>query len=112
MTKTEQNQIEDYLEKILTRYQNMEQHGVDSLGLKRLSEMCERYLRTGKITPGEFQYLYDRTHPDGKYPNYMNNRRYRRYGQVPQIPSQIFAEHTVDWSIPHDPEFRQQTLKK
>ena len=112
MTKHEQNQIENYLEKVLARYQNMESSGVDPLGLKRLTEMCERYIRTGKITPGEFQYLYDRTHPHGKYPNYMNNKRYKKYGEVPQIPNHIFAEYVVDWTIPHDTDFRRQAQRK
>jgi hypothetical protein len=110
MTDEQYHEIDEYFTQLLARYINMDSAGVDTRGLKRVTDMLNRYVKTGYITPGEFQYCYDRTDPKGRYPRYMTNKRYRVYGTVMNMPTRVMAQEIVDWSCPHDREFRLKTL--
>lgn len=98
MTNNQHNIVDNYFASILTRFFNMKQHHIDELGLQRAIEMAERYQDTGTITPGEFEYIYNRTHAKGKLPKY--NKTGKKYGLMDQCPVDIMVEHVVDWTIP------------
>jgi hypothetical protein len=76
----------------------MELAEVDFVGIKKATAMCEGYLKNKTITPGEFQYIYDRTHPKGKLPKY--NKTGKKFGLMDECPVDILVEHVVDWRIP------------
>jgi hypothetical protein len=63
MSTEEREQIDKWVEQVITRFFNMAEAGVDTVGLKKAKQMATRYYQEGYITPGEFQYLWDRTHP-------------------------------------------------
>lgn len=98
MTNKEKTTIDDYFASILSRFYNMEQSGVDTVGIKKATEMVEGYIKKGKITPGEFKYIYDRTHPLGELPKY--NKTGKKWGLMDTCPVDIMVEHAVDWKIP------------
>lgn len=101
MTNQQKTIVDDYFASILNRFFNMKQAKIDELGLARAIEMVERYQATGTITPGEFQYIYDRTHPQGRLPKY--NKTGKKHGLMDTCPVQIMVTHVVDWSIPNHP---------
>jgi hypothetical protein len=100
MTPQQTQIIDDYFASILNRFWNMNQEGVDLIGIKKATEMVEGYLKNKTITPGEFKYIYDRTHPLGKLPKY--NKTGRKFGLMDTCPVDILVEHVVDWRIPHN----------
>jgi len=102
MTAQQTQTIDDYFASILSRFWNMNQSGVDDVGLTRATEMVERYLTTGTITPGELDYIYNRTHPLGSLPKY-NGTGAKLYGAMKKCPVEILVTHVVDWSIPNHP---------
>jgi hypothetical protein len=99
--QTQLNTIEEYFCSVLQRYATMERNGVDTVGLTKAIQMAERYTSTGTITPGEFQYLYDRTHPKGKLKDY--NQRGKKYGLMMECPVELLVKYAVDWHIPATP---------
>jgi hypothetical protein len=105
MTPKEHQQVEDYLISVVTRFNRMYSEGRDIQGLGKALQMAQRWLKTQTITPGEFQYIYDRTHPLGKLPTY--NYKGRQYGLMMECPATILISHVVDWSIPHSSAHRQ-----
>jgi hypothetical protein len=107
--QTQLNTIEEYFCSVLERYATMERNGVDTVGLHRLIKMLEHYQEHGTITPGEFQYLFDRTHPLGKFKQY--NIKGRQYGLMLQCPVELLATFAVDWRIPSNPLRKDLTLK-
>jgi len=98
MTNDQRHTIEVYFESILTRFYNMEQQEVDLIGIKKATKMVEGYIKTNTITPGEFQYIYDRTHPLGKLPRY--NKTGKKFGLMLECPVALLVEFVVDWRIP------------
>lgn len=100
MTDQQLQIIDDYFASILQRFSNMKDANIDELGLTKAIKMVEGYLSTKTITPGEFQYIYDRTHPKGEFPKY--NTKGKRHGLMNECPVQILTEHIVDWRIPHN----------
>jgi hypothetical protein len=99
MTPQQAQTVDDYFASILQRFWNMKQAGVDEIGLKKAIEMVERYQNTKTITPGEFEYVYNRTHSKGKLPKY--NKTGKKWGLMNECPVDILVEHVVDWRIPH-----------
>lgn len=98
MTQDQTQIIDDYFASILSRFYNMEQQGIDLVGIKKATKMVEGYLKTRTITPGEFQYIYDRTHPLGKLPKY--NKTGRKWGLMNECPVSLLVEWVVDWRVP------------
>lgn len=101
MTNEQRTTVDDYFASILNRFYNMKQANIDELGLKRAVKMVERYQQTGTITPGEFEYIYDRTHELGRLPKY--NKTGKKHGLMDACPVEIMVTHVVDWSIPNHP---------
>jgi hypothetical protein len=99
MTPQQAQTIDDYFASILSRFWNMNQSGVDTIGIKKATEMVEGYLKTKTITPGEFKYIYDRTHPLGELPKY--NKTGKKWGLMDECPVDILVEYVVNWQIPH-----------
>ena len=99
MTPKQAQTVDDYFASILSRFYNMYQSGVDPIGINKATEMVEGYLRNKTITPGEFKYIYDRTHPLGELPKY--NKTGKKWGLMNECPVAILVEHVVDWRIPH-----------
>jgi hypothetical protein len=99
MTAQQAQIVDDYFASILSRFYKMHQSGVDLIGIKKATEMVEGYLNTKTITPGEFEYIYDRTHQLGKLPKY--NKTGKKWGLMNSCPVDILVEHVVDWRIPH-----------
>jgi hypothetical protein len=100
MTHEEFNLVDEYFTQLLTRYWNMYNDGIDDIGYKRTLQMVEDYTTTGHITPQEFQYIFNRTHPHGDFPRYMTHPRFKRYGEVPPCPVQPLIRYIVDWRVP------------
>ena len=101
MTNGQRQIIDDYFASILTRFHNMKTSEVDELGLDRAIVMIEGYIAKNTITPGEFQYIYDRTHPCGRLPKY--NKSGKKHGLMKECPVEIMVEWVIDWSIPNHP---------
>jgi hypothetical protein len=80
----------------------MKQAGIDELGLTIATNMVERYLTQGVITPGELEYVYNRTHELGDLPKY-NKTGAKKYGLMKKCPVELLVTHVVDWSIPNHP---------
>ena len=102
MTNQQKTTIDNYFESILQRFWNMKQAKIDEVGLTKATEMVERYLTQGTITPGELDYIYNRTHPLGTLPKY-NKTGAKKYGLMKECPIEILVTHVVDWSIPNHP---------
>lgn len=100
MTEQEFNLVDDYFTHLLIRYYNMYQDGIDCVGYNRTRQMVEDYSRTGSITPQEFQYIFNRTHPHGDFPRYMTHPKFKQYGTVPRCPVEPLIKWVVDWRIP------------
>lgn len=98
MTQHEKTIIDDYLASILQRFWNMKEANVDVIGITKAVKMVEGYQKTGTISPREFRYIFDRTHPLGELPKY--NKTGKKWGLMNECPVDILIEEVVDWSIP------------
>jgi hypothetical protein len=101
--------VEDYFEAALQRWQAMRDAGVDAEGYDRLyPAISDLYQKQQLLRPGEAEYLWDRTDPAGRLPNYNTHRGlHKKYGSMLPFPEQLMDY--VDWNIPHP--FRQRLLK-
>lgn len=101
--------VEQYFEAALQRWRAMRDAGVDSEGYDRLfPAICDLYQKQQLLRPGEAEYLWDRTDPAGKLPNYNTHRGlHRKYGSMLPWPEELMDY--VDWNIPHP--FRQRLLR-
>lgn len=98
LTPKENKIMDDWIAQIITRFFNMSEAGVDTEGLKRAHKMAEGYYKTGSITPGEFEYLFHRTHPKGQYPKYVKMAgMHKKYGDIDQCPVELLITKVVDW---------------
>jgi hypothetical protein len=98
MTNTQRQVIDDYFHSILVRFYNMELANIDLIGIKKATKMVEGYMKTNTITPGEFQYIYNRTHPLGSLPKY--NKSGKKWGLMQECPVSLLVEFVVDWRLP------------
>lgn len=84
----------------------------DSIGIQRFTKMLENIRDTGTITPGEFEYIFDRTHPQGRYPRY--NRHcglHRRLADMPVCPVATMIK-IVDWDKAPNNKFRRRLTQE
>ena len=90
-----------YLTSVRDRFYHMSEAGRDTDGLQRFNEMLDRAgAGSGLITPGEFEYLMDRTHSRGRYPDYNTHRGLDvQYGSMRPFPVEAMIEFT-DWRLP------------
>jgi hypothetical protein len=101
--------VEQYFEAALQRWQAMRDAGIDSEGYDRLyPAIRDLYQKHQLLSPGEAEYLWDRTDPAGKFPNYNRHRGlHLKYGSMLPWPEELMDY--VNWNIPHP--FRQRLLK-
>ena len=100
--------VDEYIAAALARWHSMAQAGVDTEGLDRLLPAAERLNEGGKLTPGEAEYLWDRTDPAGRFPRYNRHLGlHKKYGSLLPFPEELMDY--VDWNLPHP--FRQRLLK-
>lgn len=97
------NRVGEYIEAVGRRFQRMATAGVDTEGIAGFHDMIDSALANeGRISPGQLQYLLDRTHPCGRLPDYRTHKGYDRlYGSIPDCPVSDLVAMT-DWrqSVP------------
>ena len=92
--------LDQYLTSVRARFECMSRAGLDTDGLVRFDRMLDRATESGLITPGEFEYLMDRTHSRGRYPDYNTHRGLDlKYGSMRPFPLEAMIEFT-DWRLP------------
>ena len=91
--------VSEWLCAAQNRFKNMHTAGVDSEGLRAFSKVVDEIADRQQITVGQFGYLFDRTHPQGKYPNYNTKFGYnRRYGEMITCDlNDIIDSDIVNW---------------
>ena len=95
-----------YLESVGMRFQRMCDAGVDLKGLPAFESMLEDFVKNKWMSPSEFKYLFDRTHPKGRFPKYNKLAGgHKRYGNMLECPVKYIAETQVNWRLPRDNEF-------
>lgn len=98
--------LEQYLTSVCRRFSNMAEAGRDLEGYDRFQQMVAVTTETGLISPGEFEYLMDRTHPAGKYPDYNQYRNYdQQYGSMLAFPLEEMM-YITDWRLPVSRQLR------
>lgn len=102
ITEKQFDELLDYLMSVEHRYERMAKAGLDVVGYERLQKMITRFMNKGSITPGEAEYLFDRTHPAGRYPDYNTKMGFDvRFGYMETFPTEIMRDFVIDWSIPN-----------
>jgi len=93
--------LDQYLRSVQERFERVSAAGVDTEGLVRFDQMLEQALAgSGLITPGEFEYLMDRTHSGGRYPHYNTHQGLDlKYGSMRPFPLESMIDCT-DWRLP------------
>lgn len=82
------------------RFENMYHANLDLQGLPNINKAIEHLQDHGYLTVGQIQYLFDRTHPLGKIPNYNTHRKLnKRYGNMVQCNlNDLIDSNLVDWT--------------
>lgn len=119
LSATDQARLYQALEQMEARFQNASTtinrrtgRPWDEIGIQRFTKMLENLNKTGTITPGEFEYLFDRTHPRGRLPNYNRHCGLdRKLGSLPECPVDIFVKIT-DWSAGMATNFRRRLTQE
>jgi hypothetical protein len=103
------NRVGEYIEAVGRRFQRMAAAGIDTEGIAGFHDMIDSALdNEGRISPGQLQYLLDRTHPCGILPDYRTHRGYDRlYGSIPDCPVRDLVAMT-DWGQPVPPRLKRQ----
>ena len=92
--------LDQYLRSVQERFERVSAAGVDTQGLVRFRQMLANWEQSGLITPGEFEYLMDRTHSGGRYPHYNTHQGLDlRYGSMRPFPLESMIDCT-DWRLP------------
>jgi len=103
-----ENILAEYLTAVAARFQAAHRRGVDLEAWPRFEAMLDYFNRYQHIRPGHFEYLINRTHPRGKYPNYRQHRGYDcSLGSIPDCPVHEL-QAIVNWRLPVSREL--QTL--
>lgn len=100
-TREDWDKFGEYLASVEARFRHMRDAGVDSSGWDEFQVALDTLERTRKLTPGQFKYLYDRTHETGEHKDYNTHKNYHlKYGNMQPCPVQLIAKHFCNWDIP------------
>jgi hypothetical protein len=91
--------VAEWLDSCLTRFKNMSEAGLDENGYPAIQKALSNYQDKGYFTVGEIQYLFNRTHPKGKYSTYNTHKGYnKKYGNMMECPlKDIIDANIVNW---------------
>jgi hypothetical protein len=89
-----------WIQSALNRFENMYHAGLDLNGKAAIDKAIDHLHEKGKLTVGQVQYLFNRSHPKGHLSTYNTHRGYnKRYGDilVPNLKDLIDSDY-VDWA--------------
>ena len=83
-----------------TRFRNMDTAGIDKAGYPAIQSALEHLEKTGQLTVGQAQYIFNRTHPKGAVPRYNTHLGYnKKYGNMlPCSINDLVDSNLVDWA--------------
>lgn len=89
-----------WLDSCQTRFKNMYDADLDKNGWPSLQKALKNFDERGYFTVGEIQYLWNRTHPMGLYPDYNTKRGYnKKFGNMLPCPLKALIDsNLVNWS--------------
>lgn len=89
-----------WLDSCQTRFKNMYDADLDKNGWPSLQQALKNFDERGYFTVGEIQYLWNRTHPMGLYPDYNTKRGYnKKFGNMLPCPLKALIDsNLVNWS--------------
>ena len=89
-----------WLDSCQTRFKNMYDADLDKNGWPSLQKALKNFDERGYFTVGEIQYLWNRTHPMGLYPDYNTKRGYnKKFGNMLPCPlKDLIDSNLVNWS--------------
>jgi len=88
-----------WLDSCQTRFKNMYDADLDKNGWPSLQKALKNFDERGYFTVGEIQYLWNRTHPMGLYPDYNTKRGYnKKFGNMLPCPlKDLIDSNLVNW---------------
>jgi hypothetical protein len=94
-----QYRVCNWLSQAYDRFKNMSNAGKDLNGLPAIDKAVQSLYDNKYITIGHVDYLFQRTHPQGKYANYNTKFGYnKRYGEMaPCNLNDIILSELVNW---------------
>ena len=83
-----------------TRFRNMDTANIDKNGYPAIQEALSHLEKTGQLTVGQAQYIFNRTHPKGAVPRYNTHLGYnKKYGEMlPCSIPDLVDSNLVDWA--------------
>jgi len=91
--------VAEWLASCQTRFQNMHDAELDLNGLPAIQKALKNFNEKGYFTVGEFQYLFNRSHPLGALPKYNRHRGYDKiHGNMLPCPlKDVIDANIVNW---------------
>jgi len=83
-----------------TRFKNMDSAGIDRNGYPAIQEALQHLEKSGQLTVGQVQYIWNRTDARGAVPGYNKHLGYnKKYGEMIKINlNDLVDSDLVDWS--------------
>jgi hypothetical protein len=116
--KIAHNNTVQWIQSALNRFENMYYAGHDLNGKPAIDKAVSHLFEHGKLTVGQAQYLFDRTHALGAQPKYNKHRGFHtKYGDMTTCNLQnLIDSDLVDWTTGKNgvmsPKFAQAISKE